>query len=948
MTPQEFVTKWASAATKERAASQEHFIDLCRLFGEPTPNEADPNGEWYAFEKGVEVTGAGRGWADVWKRGHFGWEYKSKSGGRVTTMASALKQLQLYALALESPPLLVISDIDTIEIHTAFQNAVQEVYLVRLEDLLVPEKREQLRAVFHDPERLRPNKTRDQITADAAGKLAALADELRSSGNAPLAVAHFLNKILFCMFAEDAGLLRSGLFTSAAEMGVTHPSHFNAVVAQLFRAMQSGGPFGTDVVDWFNGGLFDDDITLPLSLNQIRIVRDLALMDWSQIEPAIFGTLFERGLDPSKRTQLGAHYTDPQSIMRIVGPTIVEPLLAEWYEIKTNIAAFMKRRHAAKSSAAIKKNYEAAQNALQSYLERLRNYRVLDPACGSGNFLYLALQSLKDLEHRANIEAEALGLERHSPMVGPEAVHGIEINTYAAELARVTIWIGEIQWMLRHGYSVNRNPILKPLESIEQRDAIINDDGTEPEWPLADAIVGNPPFLGSRWMHESLGEEYSTSLRRLYRDSVPDGADLVSYWFHKAHKQISLDLATNIGLVATQSIRRGASRAVLESLISNCSITDAWQDEPWINDGASVRVSLICASASSSRAPRLDGNTVNAIDASLTAREIDVLSADRLDANRGVAFQGVIPRGKFTIPGETAREWIATPNASGRSNAEYLRPYIIANDLTRRPRDHWIIDFPESISSHDAAMFAPLFEHLRKYVYVDRQKTNQSKSRDLWWIQWCHRPEMRKAFARIPRYIATPRVSKHRLFRWFSTAVIPDARLFAVARADDQSFGILHSRFHEVWSLATSSRHGVGNDPTYNAKTCFESFPFPDGLTPDLTERDFFNAHSSDIARAARTLDEHRERWINPPEWVDFVGEVIDGFPARPVPKAGFEAKLKKRTLTELYNARPTWLSNLHSALDESVAAAYGWPIDLSDDEILVRLFELGTERARR
>ena len=311
MTPEAFIAKWSETTTKERAASQEHFIDLCRMLDEKTPHEADPAGEWYAFEKGVEKTGAGRGWADVWKRGHFGWEYKSKSAGRVSTMAGALKQLQQYALALESPPLLIVSDIDTIEIHTAFQNAVQDVHIIRLEELADPEKLDLLRSAFKDPERLRPQRTRDQITTEAAGQFAELAYALRGNGHDPQAVAHFLNKILFCMFAEDVGILKTDLFTEIAEKGVEHPEHFNTFVQRLFQAMKAGGPFGTEIIDWFNGGLFDDDATLPLTLEQIRTVRDLARMDWSQIEPAIFGTLFERGLDPEKRGQLGTHYTAP-------------------------------------------------------------------------------------------------------------------------------------------------------------------------------------------------------------------------------------------------------------------------------------------------------------------------------------------------------------------------------------------------------------------------------------------------------------------------------------------------------------------------------------------------------------------------------------------------------------------------------------------------------------
>ncbi|MEM1174020.1 MAG: DNA methyltransferase [Pseudomonadota bacterium] len=662
MTPEAFVAKWSEATTKERAASQEHFIDLCRVLGEKTPHEADPAGEWYAFEKGVEKTGAGRGWADVWKKGCFGWEYKSKSGGRASTMSGALKQLQLYALALESPPLLIVSDIDTIEIHTAFQNAVQEVHFIRLEELVDPDKLKLLRWAFREPERLRPKRTRNQITAEAAGQFAELAYTLRGEGHDPLEVAHFLNRLLFCMFAEDAGLLKSDLFTGIAEQGVEHPDHFDQIVTRLFQAMQTGGPFGTDIIDWFNGGLFDNDDTLPVTLAQIRTIRDLARMDWSQIEPAIFGTLFERGLDPAKRSQLGAHYTDPDSIMRLVNPTIVEPLMEEWRATRAEISKQMEHMERVKTKAATRKRRKAAEDAFFGFLEKLRNFRVLDPACGSGNFLYLSLQALKRIEHRANIEAEALGLARQAPMVGPEAVMGIELNAYAAELARVTVWIGEIQWMLDHGYSLSKDPILKSLDTIEQRDAILNEDGTEPDWPPADLIVGNPPFLGNKKMLAELGESYVRSLRALYTAGMPGGVDLVTYWYEKARAQLVAGLVERVGLVATNSIRGGANRSVVDSICRDAEIFDSWSDEPWVNEGAAVRVSLICFGMPiAGRQKHLNGDTVGAIYADLTGDThgaTDLTLARVLPENSGVAFIGGMKKGPFYVPGETARKWL--------------------------------------------------------------------------------------------------------------------------------------------------------------------------------------------------------------------------------------------------------------------------------------------------
>lgn len=951
MTPEEFIAKWSETTTKERASAQSHFNDLCRLLGEKTPHEADPTGEWYAFEKGVEKTGLGRGWADVWKRGCFGWEYKSKSGGRISTMQAALRQLQLYSLALESPPLLIVSDFDTIEIHTAFQNAVQERHVMRLDELADPDKRQLLKWAFDDPERLRPKRTRNQITAEAAGQFADLAFQLRDTGHEPHKVAHFLNKLLFCMFAEDAGLLRSNMFSELTETGVEHPEHFDTFLKQLFRAMQTGGSFGREIIDWFNGGLFDGDETIPLRLAQIRRLRDLAHMDWSQIEPAIFGTLFERGLDPSKRSQLGAHYTDPQSIMRLVNPTIVEPLLERWRATKAVIAHEMERMEKVKSPQARKNRLKAAEDAFFGYLEMLRNFRVLDPACGSGNFLYLSLQALKSLEHRANVEAEALGLRRQNPVVGPEAVQGIELNGYAAELARVTVWIGEIQWMLSHGYSLSKNPILKPLDNIEQRDAVLQHDGTEPDWPKADVIVGNPPFLGDKKMLRELGDDYVESLRSLYRGRVPGGADLVTYWFEKARWQLEQGKTDRVGLVATNSIRGGRSKQVLNRVAATGRIYEAWSDEPWINEGAAVRVSLICFThQDTDLSVRLNAKSVPAINSDLTPRKpptrqqpghFDTGLANRLQENSDVSFQGVVLIGEFDVDGDLAREWLTAPNPNGRPNSDVLRPLVNGSDIMRKSRGRWVIDFA-TMDREEACLYELPFAHVFAKVRPARESNPRKNRRERWWIHGETGSGWRDKTRTLPRYIATSQVAKHRCFVWQHSRVWPHQTVIAFARADDQTMGILQSRFHLVWAARFGT--SLEDRPRYTPTTTFETFPFPAGLTP-VREGALINAYADQIARAASNLTKLRDSWLFPPEWVIRTPEIVPDYPDHFVPKEGHEADLSKRTLTNLYNQQPEWLSNAHQELDNAVAAAYGWPVDLSDDDILWNLLELNLSR---
>ena len=321
------------------------------------------------------------------------------------------------------------------------------------------------------------------MTERAAATFAELAQGLRDRGHDPQTVAHFVNRLVFCMFAEDVGLLPGNMFTRMLERTRGDPARFADYASRLFGAMATGGDVGFEPVAWFNGGLFDNDAALPLDLEGIETALKAAALDWSEIDPSILGTLFERGLDPDKRSQLGAHYTDRDKIMRIVDPVIVRPLLAEWETAHAGIATTVERADAAGSPAAQTRLRRQADQALRAFLERLRRFTVLDPACGSGNFLYLALHALKDIEHRVQLEAETLGLARGFPAVGPANVKGIEVNAYAAELARVSVWIGEIQWMRHNGFSNSTNPILDPLDTIECRDAILAPDGRAPDWP---------------------------------------------------------------------------------------------------------------------------------------------------------------------------------------------------------------------------------------------------------------------------------------------------------------------------------------------------------------------------------------------------------------------------------------------------------------------------------
>ena len=939
MTPGEFIAKWRASELKERSASQEHFIDLCRLLGEPTPAEADPTGVRYCFERGARKDSGGDGWADVWKRGCFAWEYK----GRRADLDAAFNQLRQYALALENPPLLVVSDMARFRIRTNWTNSVSVTHEFTLDDLGDGATRDKLKWAMSDPERLRPGETRQAVTERAAATFAELAQNLRDRGHEPQTVAHFVNRLVFCMFAEDVGLLPGNMFTRMLEQARRRPDEFAELARDLFGAMSVGGRVGFESVAWFNGGLFDDDTALSLDREGIETALKAAALDWSEIDPSILGTLFERGLDPDKRSQLGAHYTDRDKIMRIVEPVIVHPLLAEWATAKAGIAAMVERADAAGLPAAQTRLRRQADRALRTFLERLRKFTVLDPACGSGNFLYLALHALKDIEHRVQLEAETLGLARGFPAVGPANVKGIEINAYAAELARVSVWIGEIQWMRRNGFSNSTNPILNPLDTIECRDAVLALDGGEPNWPKADAVIGNPPFLGGKLLIGGLGEHYVSRMFEAWQGRVPREADLVAYWFVKAGEQVAAGKAIRVGLVATNSIRGGANRRALQAATDGRPIFDAWSDEPWVIDGAAVRVSLVCFSgADDAYRPetRMDGESVDEIHSDLTAKRgragIDLTGARRIPANIGVAFMGDTKGGPFDVPGDLARGWLRLPtNPNARPNADVLKPWVNGMDLTRRPAGKWIVDFGWGMSEADAALYEAPFAHVKEHVWPMRQRNRREAYRVNWWRHVEPRQGMWRALDGLSRFIATPTVAKHRLFVWLDAGVCPDHQLIVIARDDDVTFGILHSRFHEAWSLRLGT--SLEDRPRYTPTTTFETFPFPDGLSPDIPAADHADdARAVAIAEAARRLVELRDRWLNPPEWVEWVEEPVPGYPKRPVAREESVAKaLKARTLTNLYNARPRWLADAHAALDAAVAAAYGWDVGTSQDEAL-------------
>jgi len=924
-----FVARWQRSTLTERSAAQQHFLDLCAVLGEPTPATADPEGTHYTFERGAHKTGGGTGWADVWKRGYFGWEYK----GKRKDLAAAYQQLLQYREDLENPPLLVVCDLNRFEVHTNFTGTVKQVYAFDLDDLarnaptatclLAP--LDVLRAAFTNPERLRPTRTAASVTEDAARAFAALADNLRQRGADPEATAHFLMRLLFCLFAEDIGLLPERLFTTLVERTRTRPADFAARLGLLFVAMATGGSFGADDIAHFNGGLFADATTLPLTGDDLAILSRAVALDWASIEPAIFGTLFERSLDPTKRSQLGAHYTGREDILMIVEPVLMAPLRRRWTVVQEEAQAIIVRRDAA-SGGARTRHQQALERLLLAFTDELAAVRVLDPACGSGNFLYVALKRLLDLWKEVSLFAAASRVAGLLPYtVGPQQLYGIELNVYAHELASVVVWIGYIQWLHDNGFGVPDSPILKPLHNIRHMDAVLAYDEAgrpvEPAWPEADVIIGNPPFLGGSKLRRELGDAYVEHLWSLYTGRVPGGADLVCYWFERARALVAHSQVGRAGLLATNSIRGGANRRVLERIKGSGGIFMAWDDRPWVLDGAAVRVSMVGFDDGREQEHVLDDVPVESINADLTAR-FDLGRARRLRENEGLCFRSDEKGGPFDIPPELALPMIeAPPNPNGRPNTDVVRPYVNGLDVVRRRRGMWIIDFGVDTPEDAAALYELPFEYVRRVVKPVRAAGSNIRERTYWWLHRRPAPDMRHAVAPLARFVGTPRVAKHRVFVWFDSATIPDCQLYVFARADDYFFGVLHSKAHELWALRTCTWLGVGNDPRYTPTTTFDTFPFPSGPGWESIGDPRVEA----IANAARTLVEQRDRWLNPP--------------------GATETTLRERTLTNLYNDRPTWLALAHDRLDRAVLDAYGWPHDLGDEEILGRLLALNLER---
>ncbi|MEY2479338.1 MAG: hypothetical protein QOI04_265 [Verrucomicrobiota bacterium] len=998
MTPAEFKRKWQRYSGKETSAYQEHFNDLCALLGQPSPATADPTGsesfcfqkrvvkdaELFAFEDADRTAEEPenereRGFADVWKNGCFAWEYK----GKKKNLDAAYQQLLRYRESLLNPPLLVVCDFDRYVIRTNFNGTVQETYEFANANIDNPQTLHLLRAVFTDPEFLKPQRTTDEVTKELAQQIGEVARSLQQRESVELIdarsrrelavaqrknlrIARFLNRIVFCFFAEDTGLLPKNVVTDIFKHGVDDPSHFAEVLEQLFQTMANGGTFGPHKIRHFNGHLFEDATVFELTEDEISKLAVAGEADWQFIQPSIMGNLFERGLDPDQRAQLGAHYTSEEDIKTLVEPVLMAPLRREWSKLKGELAAAFVR---GKGSAAERKR-------LSIFHDKLAAITVLDPACGSGNFLYVSLQLLLDLEKELIAFATELGLKLE-PRVDVQQLKAIELNAYAFELAQVAVQIGYLKWRRDNGFPNEREPVLQNLENFQNEDALLvphfrskakslkeaqagehaSDDAlkfyTERKWPPCNVVVSNPPFLGIAFMRRELGDEYVDALFASFDQRVARGSDLCCYWFEKARDLIAHHDCKRAGLLATQGIRGGASREVLKNIKESGDIFFAISDREWTLAGANVHVSMIGFDDGSETTRTLDEKTVLEINSNLTATN-DVTSAKQLTNNAGICFMGPSAKAPFDVSEVIALELIRAPNPHGVTNSDVVRRVHSATDLTKKDRHEWTIDFGSFPYEHAIRYEAP-FAYVQQNVFPTRS-ANRRQTNEAWWQYERPRVDMREALNGLKRFVSTPGVAKYRIHVWRTSETLCNQGTLVFARDDDYFFGVLHSRFHEVWALKLGTR--LETRPRYTPTTCFETFPFPE---PNEQQK-------IDISAAAKELNDLRENWLNPPEWtltrvLEFPGS-IDGPWSRFVVEADARGigtvryprveardddcakKLAKRTLTNLYNERPAWLANAHAKLDRAVAAAYGYDVDLSDEQILETLLALNRSHA--
>lgn len=1044
----DFIHRWKSSGGSERANYGLFLSQLCRVLDvpEPDPSSTDEACNSYVFEKGVTEHQSEGGTTtkriDLYRKGSFVLEAKQgveaeaeveakllgstrrKQGhGKRGTkgwdkfMLRAREQAQRYVQLLPAsdgrPPFILVMDVGhAIEVYSEFTRTGGDYrpfpapgkHRIMLEDLEDEEIRKRLRAIWLDPMSLDPSREAAKVTSEIARLLAEASRQMEGRIDAegreltPERVSAYLMRMIFTMFAEDVELLPKGKFTELLKELESDPTTFSDVLEELWQKMEHGGVSAglRSPIRHFNGGLFENAEVLPITEEELQLLAQAASFDWAQVEPSIFGTLVERALNKDERHKLGAHYTPRAYVERLVNRTIIEPLRRDWGSVQVAIQRMLDDVEEEIEEKIINKARLAARKEAERFLASLQDIHILDPACGTGNFLYVAMELVKSLENEVARTLEDLG--GIAPLIGvsPRQFLGIEINPRAAKVADLVLWIGYLQIYAReHGKaSAPPEPILQAYHNIENQDAILDYTETEPrfdkhgnpvtrwdgvtvmtdpstgreipdpkalrqdviylqpkkaKWPAADFIVGNPPFIGAGPMRSTLGDGYVETIRKLYKKDVPKSADFVMFWWARAAKQMADgNRLRRFGFVTTNSIKQTFNRRVLESFMNkenNLSIAYAVPDHPWVDaaDGAAVRIAMTVMRKGKGtgvlNVVLNDGEMEEGGYEVVTTTSLGVIHPDLsiganlvstvfLSAMDKVCSEGVKLHGKEFIITQDKAEQLGLGLVEGVDTC--LPEFRNGNDMTGKLRSLRVIDLFGLEIEEVRVKFPEVYEYVLLNVKPKRDINSQKSRRKNWWLFGSNNPGMRRSILGLSRYIVSVKTAKHRLFQFLDTHILPESKLIVFGSDDAYVLGVLSSSIHTNWALMQGSQLGVGNHPTYVVTRCFETFPFPEA-TPE---------HQEAIRAVAEALDAHRKRQLKLHEKLT----MTDMYNALEAVRAGkvLEGKLKKAHDDGLVAT----LRQLHDELDTLVAKSYGWPANLSENEVLEKLVQLNLERA--
>ncbi len=989
----------------------------------------------------------GTGFIDLYKAGCFVLEAKqskvcelptlpgledasvAQSGARYDDlMRRAFRQARRYAQSLTQPPwppFIIVLDVGrAFEIYFDFGGNGRDYrffpdrlsYRVPISALREPAIQDRLRAIWVDPKSIDPRSQAAEVTRAVARSLASVSKYVEDGLKPKLAgksqrekseeieeAALFLMRILFCMFAEDIGLLPKDKFSEFLRRAESNDKLFQNQLADLWQKM--GAPnisprFAHAVeeeVRYFNGGLFSETArTYPLGGYVIHDLYEAARQNWKKVEPAIFGTLLEQALSAEERAKLGAHYTPRPYVETLVRATIMDVLEPEWAVIDERISTSIIASEAKQSKDsgsprgfAARDDGEASEALAlaTAFHDRLASIRVLDPACGTGNFLYVSMELMQALEARVIETVQTLGGDA-KPKVGPHQFYGLEKNPRAAKIAELVLWIGWLRNRLHDDPDSVPQPVLAESANINfgrpgGYDAVLKMDDLGkpdletpviPDWPETEFIVGNPPFIGGKDLRDRLGSDYAEALWKA-NSRVPKSADFVMQWWDRAaHTLVTKDSPLiRFGFVTTNSITQEFSRRVIANYLASSlvgedqggrlSLVMAIPDHPWTKatkDAAAVRIAMTVAERGAGEGELREvtkeiglatdepwvelASTHAPIDAGLST-SANPQTAVALAANQGIASRGVQLMGAgFIISSQKARDL----GLGVRTDLErHIRTYVNGRDLLQSPRDAMVIDLLGLTEQQVRQKFPEVYEHLLLHVWdykewnakekqwevVGRKYNNRDSYVKYWWVFGEPRRELRPALSGLERYIATVEISKHQIFQFLDGDILPDNRVVVVASNDPFHLGVLQWSGHAEWALKAGGT--LEDRPSYSKSLVFDPFPFPEPVAERRTK----------IAELAEELDATRKAAL---------------------------VETDKLTMTELYNlraklrsgvpmddkdqrratkARAAIVDRLHEQLDQAVADAYGWGPEwaagaLGPSEIVTRLVALNHERA--